>query len=105
MTNLIVTDPEGQTHTLDATPGWRVMEVIKEAGLPMRADCGGCCACATCHVYVDDAWLSKLKPASNEEKDLLGESYAEQPNSRLACQITVTKDLDGLAVTIAPDAV
>ncbi len=100
-----VTDPEGQTRAVEATPGWRVMEVIKDAGLPMRADCGGCCACATCHVYVDEAWLSKLKPASAEEQDLLADSYARQDNSRLACQITVTKDLDGLPVTIAPDAI
>jgi len=103
--NINVTDPNGQAHTIPATPGWRVMEVIKDAGLPMRADCGGCCACATCHVYVDDAWLGKLKPASDEERGLIGESYAEQANSRLACQITMTKELDGLPVTIAPDAI
>ncbi|HCM84110.1 MAG TPA: 2Fe-2S iron-sulfur cluster-binding protein [Alphaproteobacteria bacterium] len=101
---LIVTDPGGQTHTLEATPGWRVMEVIKEAGLPMRADCGGCTACATCHVYVDDAWLGKLKPANEEECDLLADSYVQKPNSRLACQITMTKELDGLPVTISEDA-
>ena len=100
-----VTEPGGTQHSIDATPGWRVMEVIKDAGLPMRADCGGCCACATCHVYVDDTWLARLKPASDEEVSLLGESYDQRANSRLACQIIVTKDLDGLAVTIAPDAV
>lgn len=100
-----VTDPNGQTHALDATPGWRVMEVIKEAGLPMRADCGGCCACATCHVYVDEAWLPKLKPASEEEKGLLEESFVVRDNSRLACQMIVGKELDGLAVTIAEDAI
>jgi len=99
-----VTDPAGTAHALTATPGWRVMEVIKDAGLPMRADCGGCCACATCHVYVDEAWLGKLKPASSEEQGLLSESYEQQPNSRLACQITVTENLDGLAVTIAKDS-
>lgn len=102
---LIVTDPEGQTHALEATPGWRVMEVIKEAGLPMRADCGGCTACATCHVYVDEAWLDKLKPANEEERDLLADSYVQKPNSRLSCQITMTKELDGLPVTISEDAV
>lgn len=100
-----VTTPENQTHTLDAPHGWRVMEVIKEAGLPMRADCGGCCACATCHVYVDDAWLPKLKPANEEEMGLLAESYDQKPNSRLACQIAISKELDGLAVTLAPDAI
>ena len=103
--NIIVTSADGSSHTLEATPGWRVMEVIKEAGLPMRADCGGCCACATCHVYVDEAWLPKLKPASAEEKSLLGESYVEKPNSRLACQVIVKPELDGLAVTIAEDAI
>jgi 2Fe-2S ferredoxin len=102
---LIVTTPDQKTQTLDATPGWRVMEVIKEAGLPMRADCGGCTACATCHVYVDDTWLDKLKPANGEEKNLLDESYVQKPNSRLACQITMSVELDGLTVTISEDAV
>jgi 2Fe-2S ferredoxin len=100
-----VTTPDNQTQSIEATPGWRVMEVIKDAGLPMRADCGGCCACATCHVYVDDAWLAKLKPAGDEEKSLLAESYEQRQNSRLACQIIVTKELDGLPVTIAPDSI
>lgn len=102
---MIVTDPEGQTHTLEAEQGWRVMEVIKQAGLPMRADCGGCCACATCHVYVDEAWMDKIKPANDEERDLLADSYVQKPNSRLACQITMTSALDGLPVTISEDAV
>jgi len=103
--NIHVTDPDGKTNALDATPGWRVMEIIKDAELPMRADCGGCCACATCHIYVDDAWLPKLKPASEEEKSLLSDSYVQRENSRLACQITMSAELDGLAVTIAADAV
>lgn len=101
---LIVTETNGDVHTLEAHNGWRVMEVIKEAGIPMRADCGGCCACATCHVYVDDAWLAKLKTANDEEMGLLEDSYVQQANSRLACQITMTKELDGLAVTISNDA-
>ena len=100
-----ITTPENQVHVVEAPSGWRVMEVIKEAGLPVRADCGGCCACATCHVYVDDAWLPKLKPQSEEEQHLLGDSYAQQPNSRLSCQIIMTDDLDGMNVTIAPDSI
>lgn len=101
---LNVITPNSVTHTLDAPSGWRVMEVIKEAGLPMRADCGGCCACATCHVYVDDAWVSKLKPVSDEEKDLLADSYHQKPNSRLSCQLPMAAALDGLTVTLAPDS-
>jgi ferredoxin, 2Fe-2S len=98
-----VTDLTGQTHTLEALDGWRVMEVIRDWGLPIRAECGGSCACATCHVYVDPAWLPKLFTPSEEEAGKLDEIFQVRPNSRLSCQILCSEALDGLAVTLAPE--
>jgi 2Fe-2S ferredoxin len=79
------------------------MEIIRENDLPVEAACGGCCACATCHVYVDAAWLDKLEAASDEEDRMLDEAYQVQENSRLSCQIPFAEALDGLKVTLAPE--
>jgi 2Fe-2S ferredoxin len=87
-----------------ATAGWQVMEIIKNAGIPIRAECGGACACATCHVYVDPAWMEKLTPAKPEEMDMLDMALQVEDNSRLSCQIVFEPALDGLVVTLAPDA-
>ena len=67
------------------------------------AECGGACACATCHVYVDEDWKDKVPEKSEEEMDMLDLAFDVQENSRLSCQITITPDLDGLKVTLAPD--
>jgi 2Fe-2S ferredoxin len=99
---LNVTDQGGRDHTLDGLDGWRVMEIIRDHGLPIKAECGGACACATCHVYVDEPWLARLVPASDEEIDKLDEAFEVKPNSRLSCQILMREDLDGLKVTLAP---
>ena len=103
MAEIHVTDREGAEHTLAATLGWSVMEIIREAGLPIEAACGGCCACATCHVYVDAAWLDRLEGTSDEEDRMLDEAYMVQENSRLGCQIPFGEELDGLRVTLAPE--
>lgn len=103
MAKIHVTDREGQDHELEATKGWSVMEIIRENDLPIEAACGGCCACATCHVYVDEAWLPKLKAADDEEDRMLDEAYQVQENSRLSCQISFSDELDGLKVTLAPE--
>ena len=102
MPKLIVTDREGARHELDGPAGWSVMEVMRENSLPVEAACGGCCACATCHVYVDEAWREKVGGPSPMEEDMLDFGYDVRPNSRLSCQIKVTEDLDGLVVT-TPD--
>ena len=100
---LKVTDFKGTEHELEALDGWRVMEVIRDHGLPIKADCGGACCCATCHVYVDPAWEKKLVPPSDDERDLLDDQgVGLQENSRLSCQILMSDALDGLAVTMAP---
>ena len=99
---IFVIDPDGKEHELEALEGWRVMEIIKDYGLPLKAECGGACCCATCHVYVDEAWVSKLHEMRDEEEDMLDEAIDIQDNSRLSCQILMSEALDGLKVTIAP---
>ena len=82
---------------------WTVMEALRDAGLPITAECGGACACATCHVYVEEGWFEKLNPASPEELDMLDMALAVEPNSRLACQIQINANTDGIKVTLAPE--
>ena len=98
-----VVDREGAEHKLEGVTGWSVMEIIREAGLPIEAACGGCCACATCHVYVDPDWLPRLNPAGPDESMMLDEAYEVRDNSRLSCQIKFGPPLDGLEVTLAPE--
>ena len=97
-----VTDQDGEKHTLEGVSGWRLMEVIRDHGLPMKAECGGALACATCHVYVDPGWMDILSPMQPEEMDMLDEAFDVRDNSRLSCQIILDDTLDDLAVTLAP---
>lgn len=97
-----VTDQKGKRHTLEALEGWRVMEVVRDWGVPIKAECGGACACATCHVYIAPEWLEKLHPASDEEHDMLDSAFHVEYNSRLSCQILMCDALDGLELTLAP---
>ena len=99
-----VTDQAGEHHELEALEGWRVMEVIRDWGLNIKAECGGALACATCHVYVDADWLGKVGAPSDEEEDMLDSVGDVRSNSRLSCQILMSDDLDGLTVTLAPSA-
>lgn len=101
---IIVTDQKGTVHELEALEGWRVMEVIRDWGLNIKAECGGSCACATCHVFVDQEWLDRLVPATDEEEDMLDTVPDLKPNSRLSCQILMSEELDGLKLTLAESA-
>ena len=103
MPKLIVTDREGARHEVEGQAGWSVMEVIRENNLPVEAACGGCCACATCHVYVAEDWLPKLDAAGSDESMMLDEAFEVKDNSRLSCQIKFGPALDGLEVTLAPE--
>lgn len=103
MPKLYVTDREGQEHVLEGTPGWSVMEIIRENNLPIEAACGGCCACATCHVYVEPEWLARLPAPNPDENMMLDEAFEVRDNSRLSCQIKYSDALDGLKVTLAPE--
>jgi 2Fe-2S ferredoxin len=98
-----VTDYDGKKHVLEGIEGWRLMEVIRDYGLPMKAECGGACACATCHVYVAAEWAAKLAPPSADEMLMLDDAMAPQENSRLSCQIILSPELEGLEVTLAPN--
>jgi ferredoxin, 2Fe-2S len=95
-------DMEGKTHKLLATDEWSVMEIIREGGIPILGQCGGSCACATCHVYVDPAWKSKIPEPSEEEIGMLDGAFGVTEDSRLACQIFFTKELDGMKIKLAP---
>ena len=104
MPSITVTTRNGQEHVLSATPGLSVMEIIKDGGVDeLLALCGGCCSCATCHVFVDEGQAGLLKPKSADEDDLLDSSDHKQANSRLSCQIAFGPELDGLRVTVAPE--
>lgn len=100
-----VTDLGGETHALDARPGKTLMEAIRDSALPIVAQCGGCAACGTCHVHVDEAWREKLPRRQDIEEDMLDMSADFLPDSRLSCQIELTADLDGLTVVLSEDAV
>ena len=99
---LNVIDRNGTLHTVEGLDGWRVMEIIRDQGLPIKAECGGACACATCHVYVDDAWLGRLVPPTDEVLERLDDAFEVTDASRLSCQILMREDFDGLTVTLAP---
>ncbi|HMN52545.1 MAG TPA: 2Fe-2S iron-sulfur cluster-binding protein [Xanthobacteraceae bacterium] len=99
---IFVVDHDGREHALRAEPGWRIMEIIRDWGVPIKAECGGACACATCHVYVDPEWVDRLRPPSDEENDRLDEALVVRSDSRLSCQILMAPDLDGLRVRLAP---
>jgi 2Fe-2S ferredoxin len=103
MSKLIVTDREGRVHELEGRSGWSVMEIIRDADLPIEAACGGCCACATCHVYVDPEWVGRLPDVGDEEELMLDEAYEVGETSRLSCQLKWSDELDGLKVTLAPE--
>jgi 2Fe-2S ferredoxin len=89
----------GKEHVLDIAPGTSLMQgAINSNVRGIIAECGGACSCATCHVYVDDAWVDKLETRSDMEDAMLEAVVELQPNSRLSCQIKVTESLDGLVV-------
>jgi len=97
-----VVDHDGVEHRLPALAGWRVMEVIRDWGLDIKAECGGACACATCHVHVIADLGAGLPEPSEEEADQLDTAFFVQDNSRLSCQLLVSEDMNGLAVRLAP---
>lgn len=104
MPKLIVVTRDGAEKTVEAESGLSVMEAIRDNGFDeLLALCGGCCSCATCHVFVDDAWTATVGGPGEDENDLLDSSDHKQSNSRLSCQIEMNDALDGLKVIIAPE--
>jgi len=100
---IIVTDREGNKHNLEADSNSTLMEIIRDQSLDIEAACGGCCACATCHVYIYDKWVNKLVPKDEEEESMLDQAFDVKVNSRLSCQINLSDDLDGLELELAPE--
>ena len=93
--------PDGSAQTVEIALGWSVMEGAVRNLVPgIDADCGGACACATCHVYVDPAWQAVLPAKSDMEEAMLDFAQDLKPNSRLSCQLRVTSDMDGLVVRV-----
>jgi ferredoxin, 2Fe-2S len=100
MPKITFIDASGQSRSVDAQVGATVMETALRNSIPgIEAECGGACACATCHVYVAEEWTEKTGKASQMEEDMLDFAFEVRPNSRLSCQIKVSDELDGLTVT------
>ena len=99
MPKITYIEHNGKSHTLDVPNGLSVMEGAVQNNISgIDADCGGSCACATCHVYVDEKWFKKLSNKESAEQDMLDMAFEPNKSSRLACQITVTDELEGLVV-------
>jgi 2Fe-2S ferredoxin len=99
MVKITFIDTAGTARTVEGEVGSTVMETaIKNAVPGIEAECGGACACSTCHVYIDDAWREKVGAPSPMEEDMLDFAYEVKPSSRLSCQIKVSEELDGLTV-------
>ena len=101
MPRITFIDPSGLRRDIAAPTGVSLMEVARQHGVAgVIAQCGGACACATCHVYIEAARLSQLEPPEDMELGMLESAWEPRPNSRLSCQIPLTPELDGLVVTV-----
>ncbi len=99
MAKITYIDASGAARTVEAANGSTVMETAIKNAIPgIEAECGGACACATCHVYVDEAWTAVTGHAEPMEEDMLDFAFEVKPTSRLSCQIRVRDELDGLVV-------
>jgi ferredoxin, 2Fe-2S len=99
MAKITYIEHNGKSHTIEVASELTVMEGAVQNNIPgIDADCGGACACATCHVYLNSEWFNKLPKMEDAEQDMLDMAYEPKKFSRLTCQITVTDDLDGLVV-------
>ena len=91
-----VIDRDGNKHELEGDPNSTLMEILRDADLGIEAACGGCCACATCHVYINDQWLEKISPKDDDEESMLDQAFDVRNTSRLSCQISLSDELDGI---------
>jgi 2Fe-2S ferredoxin len=98
---IVFIEPGGARREIDAPVGITLMEAARQHGIEgVVAQCGGACACATCHVYVDPAWAPKLEPREDMEEGMLENAWEPRDNSRLSCQIHITADMDGMQVIV-----
>lgn len=101
MATIKITDTNGISHLIEGSEGWTVMEVAKRNNIAgIEAECGGACACATCHVYVASDWVDKLQQPSDAELEMLDFASNRQAHSRLSCQLVITRAFDGLELTV-----
>jgi 2Fe-2S ferredoxin len=101
MPKITIIEFSGKEHHLETEAGKSVMQAAIDAMVPgIMADCGGSCSCATCHCYVDDAWVPRMPAVESAERDMLECALHPQDNSRLSCQIRVTAQCDGLVVRL-----
>jgi 2Fe-2S ferredoxin len=101
MAKITFIQPDGSEQVVTGEPGMTVMETAKKNLVPgIEAECGGACSCATCHVYVEEAWREKVGPPSEMEEDMLDFAFDVRPSSRLSCQIKVTEALDGVVLKV-----
>ncbi len=98
-----VIDREGNKHNLEGDSNSTLMEVLRDAGLDIEASCGGCCACATCHVYISENWVKRINPKDEDEESMLDQAFDVRNTSRLSCQINLSDDLDGIELELAPE--
>jgi ferredoxin, 2Fe-2S len=103
MPTVRVIDRDGVEREVSAPSGSVLMEPLRDMENGVAAICGGMCSCATCHVYVDEAWVAKLPAPMSDEGDMLGDLTSRRENSRLSCQIVLNDTLSGLKVQIAPE--
>jgi ferredoxin, 2Fe-2S len=96
--------PDGTRHFPEAASGFRIMELIRAFGIGIKAECGGVGVCATCHVRISEAWMDLLPPPSQDEQDKLDEIPGADDRSRLACQLLMATELDGLELELAADS-
>jgi 2Fe-2S ferredoxin len=100
---IAATDQDGILHQVRSYGGESLMRLLKDAGLPIHAVCGGGTSCGTCHIYVEDRWAALLPPPSSAEQQMLEALDSFDPDrSRLACQIEIGPELDGLSLTLGP---
>lgn len=102
MPKIVFHDSEGQRREVDVASGFTLMEAAVDNGVAgIVAECGGACACATCHAYIGAEWLARLPPPDEMEDAMLDSAADRRFNSRLTCQIEVTEELDGLELHVA----
>jgi 2Fe-2S ferredoxin len=101
MPKIVFIEPGGARREITAPVGITLMEAARQNGVQgVVAQCGGACACATCHVYIDPAWVAKLEPLEDMEEGMLETAWEPRENSRLSCQVHITAELDGMLVTV-----
>ena len=103
MPKILITDREGNNHEIDVDKDYTLMEALRDNGFDIEASCGGCCACATCHVYISEEWVNRLNKKEDEEESMLDQTFNILNNSRLSCQIEYSDKINGIKLKLAPE--